>query len=92
MKKSKIGIIGCGMISDTYFNAAKRFRNIEVVACADVDFERAKAKGEAYGAKPVGIDELLADPEIELVLNLTPPKAHSEIALKTLNAGKHAYS
>ena len=92
MKKSKIGIIGCGMISDTYFNAAKRFHNIEVVACADTDFARAKAKEEAFGAKAVGVDELLADPEIELVLNLTPPKAHSEIALKTLNAGKHAYS
>ncbi len=92
MKKSKIGIIGCGMISDTYFNAAKRFHNLEVVACADSDPARAKAKGEAFGVKPMSVDELLAVPEIEVVLNLTPPLAHSEIALKTLNAGKHAYS
>ena len=46
MKRTKCGIIGCGMISDTYFKAAKRFRNIEVIACSDIIMERARKKEE----------------------------------------------
>ena len=92
MERTKIGIIGCGMISDTYFAAAKRFAMFEVAACADLKQELAKTKGETYGVKAVTVDELLADPAIELVLNLTPPKAHNAVAKATLNAGKHAYS
>lgn len=92
MKKTKVGIIGCGMISETYFNAAKTFRNIEVVACSDIIPERALAKFEKHGVKNMTNEELLAMPEIEIVLNLTPPQVHSQIALDTLTAGKHAYS
>ncbi len=92
MKTTKVGIIGCGMISKTYFNAAKTFRNIEVVACSDIIPERAKAKFEEFGVPNMTNEELLAMPEIEIVLNLTPPQVHSQIAMDTLNAGKHAYS
>lgn len=92
MKKTKCGIIGCGMISETYFNAAKRFRNIEIVACFDYIESRAKEKAEAHGVKAVSMEELLADPEIEIVFNLTPPLAHSEVDIAILNAGKHVYS
>ncbi|MCI7643875.1 MAG: Gfo/Idh/MocA family oxidoreductase [Lentisphaeria bacterium] len=92
MKRTKVGIIGCGMISDTYFKAAQKFNVIEVVACADIIPERSKAKEEMYGVKAMTNDELLAMPEIEIVLNLTPPQVHSKIAIDTLNAGKHAYS
>ena len=92
MKKIKIGIIGCGMISDCYFKAAQTFNILDVVACADSIPERAKAKTELFGVPSMTIDRLLANPEIEIVLNLTPPKAHYEIAMATLNAGKHAYS
>jgi predicted dehydrogenase len=91
-KKTKIGIIGCGMISDTYFKAAQTFNILEVVACADIIPERAKAKTEMYGVPNMTNAELLARPEIEIVLNLTPPKVHLKIALETLKAGKHAYS
>jgi predicted dehydrogenase len=91
-KKTKIGIIGCGMISDCYFKAAQTFNILEVVACTDCLPERAKAKTELFGVPSMTIAELLAKPEIEIVLNLTPPKAHHEIAMSTLNAGKHAYS
>lgn len=90
--KTKIGIIGCGMISDAYFTAAKTFTNLDVVACADLMPERAKAKKDLFGVPNMTIDRLLANPEVEIVLNLTPPKAHHEIAMATLNAGKHAYS
>ncbi len=92
MKTTKVGIIGCGMISDTYFQASKKFRILEVVKCSDIIPERAKAKFEKYGVKNVTNGELLADKSIEIVLNLTPPQVHSKIALDTLNAGKHAYS
>jgi predicted dehydrogenase len=92
LKKTKVGIIGCGMISDTYFNAAKTFNILEVVACADSLPERAEAKSKLYGVPNMTNKEMLAKPEIEIVLNLTPPKQHLEIALATLQAGKHAYS
>ncbi len=91
-RKIKMGIIGCGMISDTYFQASKKFNVIEVVACSDIIPERAKKKEEMYGCKAMTNEELLARDDIEIVLNLTPPQVHSKIAIDTLNAGKHAYS
>ena len=92
MKKTKVGIIGCGMISDTYFQASQKFPLIEVVNCSDIIPERSKAKEEKYGVKAVTNEELLANPEIEIVLNLTPPQVHNQIAKDTLLAGKNAYS
>ncbi len=88
-----IGIIGCGAISNAYFNACKRFPLLKLVACADLDLERAKAKAVEHGVgKPCLPDQLLADPEIQIVVNLTIPRAHAEIDLKALNAGKHVFS
>jgi len=92
MEKTRIGIIGCVMISDTYFKAARTFNILEVVACADSFPEFAQAKTELYNVPCMTVDELLAKPEIEIVLNLTPPKVHLEITLKILKAGKHVYS
>ncbi len=92
MKKTKIGIIGCGMISDTYFKAAQTFNILEVVACADSFPECAQTKTELYSVPCMTVDELLARPEIEIALNLNPPKAHLEITLEILKAGKHVYS
>lgn len=91
-RKVKVGIIGCGMISDSYFKASQKFNMIEVVACADIISERAKAKEELYGCKAMTNKELLAREDIEIVINLTPPRVHSKIDVDTLNAGKHAYS
>ena len=92
MKTTKVGIVGCGMISDTYFKASQKFRMIEVVACSDIIPERSEAKTELYDVPSMSNDELFAIPEIEIVLNLTPPQVHSEIAMDTLKAGKNAYS
>ena len=92
MKTTKIGVIGCGNISDSYFNASKRFPILEVVACADILPERSKAKHEKWGIDNLTNEELLARKDIEIVINLTPPQVHSKIALDILNAGKHAYS
>ncbi|MDD5706668.1 MAG: Gfo/Idh/MocA family oxidoreductase [Kiritimatiellae bacterium] len=92
-KKMKIGIVGCGAISGIYFtNLSKTFGNTEVVACADLKPEMAAAKAKEFGvAKVCPVAELMADPAIELVLNLTVPKAHAEIALAACRAGKHVY-
>ncbi len=89
---TKIGIIGCGNISGIYFKAGKAFRNVEVAACADMVPERARAKGEEHGVPSVTVKQLLGDPGIEIVVNLTIPRAHAEVSLAALEAGKHVYS
>lgn len=93
MSKVKVGIIGCGNISDIYLkNCTQVFDNIEVVACADLIMDRAKAKVEQYNIlRACTVEELLADPDIEIVLNLTTPDAHAEVCLATLEAGKSVY-
>ncbi len=92
MKRTKVGVVGCGMISDAYFSAAKRFRNLEVVACADIIHSRAVEKAEMYNCRAESCEEIMRDPEVELILNLTPPKEHTKVALAALTAGKHTYS
>lgn len=107
-QKTRIGIIGCGNISGIYLKTAVTVKNLELVAVADLDPARAQsalidlstkvASGDYKNAKitrpPIvqSVSELLANPEIDLVLNLTVPKVHAQIALATLEAGKHAYS
>ncbi len=92
MKKTKIGVIGCGNISGAYFKAGLTFQNIEIAAAADLDLARAKAKAEEFKIpKAYTVKEMLADPEIEIIVNLTIPKAHAEVALAALSAGKHVY-
>jgi predicted dehydrogenase len=92
-EKTKIGIIGCGNIAHAYMTAGQRFDNIEIVACSDLDMDRAKAKAEEHGIpNPCTVSKLLCDPDIEIIVNLTIPKVHAEIAIATLEAGKHAYS
>jgi predicted dehydrogenase len=93
MNPTPIGIIGCGNISKAYFTACKRFPALSVAACADLDLERAKAQAKEFGVpKACGVDELLRDPAIALVVNLTIPAAHAEIDGKALEAGKHVFS
>jgi predicted dehydrogenase len=88
----KIGVVGCGAISDIYFTNIARFNNITAYACADIDADRAQQKAEQYGCKAMGLDEIYRDPAIEVILNLTIPAAHYEVSANALNAGKHVYS
>jgi len=90
-EKIKIGIIGCGDISGAYLTASQFFSNIEIVACADIRMEAAKSRSEEFNLKAMTVDELLADKDIRIVLNLTIPQAHTEINLKALNAGKNVH-
>jgi len=92
MQPAKVGIIGCGNISGIYFKAGQTFEAIEITACADLIMDRAKAKAEEFGCRAMTVDELLADPEIEIVMNLTIPVAHAEVAFKAIEAGKSVHN
>lgn len=91
-KKTGVGIVGCGNISGIYFQNLTKFEATGVVACADLIVERAKAKAEEFKVpKACTVEQLLADPEVEIVVNLTIPHAHAAVALAALAAGKHVY-
>ena len=94
MKKTGIGIVGCGNISGIYFdNLCNVFENIEVVACADLQPERVQAKLEKYpGVKAATLEEILADPAIDIVVNLTTPQGHFPVAMQAVEAGKNVHN
>jgi predicted dehydrogenase len=87
-----IGIIGCGSISEAYLKAASTFPIVDIRGVADLRPEAAKARADAYGLRAIAVESLLADPSIEIVVNLTPPLAHVEVGLRAIDAGKHVYS
>jgi predicted dehydrogenase len=88
-----IGIIGCGQISSIYLQAPQQFDILNIVACADIDLERAQKQARLFNVpKAYSVEELLADPQIDIIINLTIPKVHAEIGLAALAAGKAAYS
>jgi predicted dehydrogenase len=93
VKPVGVGVVGCGMVSKPYFKNLTASPDVAVVACADQDNERARVRAQEFGVpRACSTDELLADPEVELVVNLTVPTAHAEISLAALAAGKHVYS
>ncbi|MEM7443732.1 MAG: Gfo/Idh/MocA family oxidoreductase [Pseudomonadota bacterium] len=87
-----IGIIGCGNISDSYFKGAATSKLVTVKACADLKHELAVEKAETYGSTAVSVDDLLADKDISIVINLTVPLAHAQVSRQILEAGKHVYT
>jgi predicted dehydrogenase len=90
---AKVGIIGCGAISGAYLKNSKLFDAFDVVAVADTRPEAAKSRAEEYEVpKACSVEELLADPEVEIVINLTPHSAHGEVGIATLEAGKSTYN
>ena len=92
-KPVKTAVIGSGMISDIYLsNLKNRFSIIDLVGCSDIVSEKSKAQAEKYGIRQMTNEEILNDPEIELVLNLTYASAHYEVSRQILSAGKHCYS
>jgi predicted dehydrogenase len=85
----RAGLVGCGKISQAYLGG--QYPAVRFVACADLDAGRAAATAEAHGLAALKVDELIADPSIELVCNLTVPQAHVEVSMAALRAGKHVY-
>ncbi len=93
IKPVAVGVIGCGNISGAYMRMLKTLPVVQVVACADLRMEAAQAMAEQYGVPQVlTVEALLADPTIEIILNLTIPQAHGEVALAALAAGKSIYN
>ena len=86
-------MIGCGTVSDAYLRNLTASAQVEVVACSDLFRERAEARAQQFGIGRVcSREELLADPAIELVVNLTVPSAHHEVTMAALTAGKHVWT
>jgi predicted dehydrogenase len=91
--RTGIGIVGAGVISDQYLANLTRFPELEVRFVADIDLPRAASQAQKYGVPESGtVDELLAREDIELVVNLTIPAAHTEIGHRIVAAGKHVWS
>ena len=93
IKPMKVGLIGSGAISYTYLNTlTSGFSAVEVVGCSDLFPERSQARAETFGIRQMTTEEILADPEIELVLNTTQLWYHNSVTKMALEAGKHVYS
>lgn len=89
----KVGLIGCGRISDIYLKNCNTFLELEVVACGSLDPVESSAKAAQFGIpRACSPEEIIADPDIDCILNLTAPAAHAGISLQALAAGKHVYS
>ncbi|MGC5166597.1 Gfo/Idh/MocA family protein [Luteimicrobium sp. DT211] len=88
-----VGVIGAGVISNEYLGNLTEFPDLDVRFVADLDTERARAQAEKHGVPASGtVDELLADDSVEIVVNLTIPAVHVDVALQALAAGKHVWS
>jgi predicted dehydrogenase len=92
MRKVGFGVIGCGVISTAYLKAAQRFANLELRAVSDMRGAAAEKQAAAFGVPALRVDQLLKRDDIEIVVNLTVPLAHTDVSLAVLNAGKHVHS
>jgi predicted dehydrogenase len=93
LPKIRIGIAGCGNISSIYLKNIARFENIEVAAVADIDQSRAEAQAKAFDIPSVlSPADLIKSPDLSVILNLTIPAAHAEVALQALQNGKSVYN
>lgn len=94
MKKIRVGLIGMGYIGASHIEALRRIGFVELYAVADVNFELARKKADAFSIPRcyATMDELIADPEIDAVHNCTPNYLHMEVNRKIIQAGKHIFS
>ncbi|PRY09092.1 Gfo/Idh/MocA family protein [Kineococcus rhizosphaerae] len=87
----KVGVVGAGVISAQYSKSLKKLPQLQITAVSDFVPERAQALADEHGAQVLSLDELLASPDVDVVLNLTLPRTHAEVALQAIAAGKHVY-
>ncbi|MGL4494965.1 MAG: Gfo/Idh/MocA family protein [Beijerinckiaceae bacterium] len=92
MRKIGVGVVGCGVISKAYMTAMKRFPQIDLKAVADMRTAPAEERGREFGVPAMRVDDMLKRDDIEIVVNLTVPLAHTDVSLAVLNAGKHVHS
>ncbi|ADI15209.1 Gfo/Idh/MocA family protein [Truepera radiovictrix] len=89
--KVKVGLIGCGTISDAYVRTVRTFPVLGLVACADRIPEAALSASRRWGVEAQPVEALLARGDLDIVLNLTVPQAHAEVTRAALEAGKHVH-
>lgn len=87
-----VGIMGAGNISSAYLRLAPLFKGLEVRAVADIVPAAAQKRAEEFGVRAQTPDELLANSELDVIVNLTIPATHYSVSMDILSAGKHAYS
>ncbi|MDQ3127756.1 MAG: Gfo/Idh/MocA family oxidoreductase [Chloroflexota bacterium] len=88
-----VGVVGAGVISDTYLENLASFPDVQVVAVGDIRPDAARAKAAAHGVAVGGdVDVVLGHSDVEIVVNLTIPAAHAEVAERVLAAGKHVWN
>jgi predicted dehydrogenase len=87
-----VGVVGCGVVAREYVEGSRAFPTFDVVACADVDSDRARMFAETHGLQCFALEELFARGGVDVILNLTPPAAHADVIAATLDAGKHSYT
>ena len=92
MTELGVGVIGCGNVSRQYLPNGPRLDGLRFVACADVDPAAAARAADRYGLEACTPNELLARPDVDVVLCLTPPDTHVDVALAAIAAGKHVYT
>lgn len=93
MQKVNVGVIGCGNISSIYLEVGQTFETMQIVAVADLVAERAQAQAAKFNIPRVcTVAEMLADPDIQIVINLTTPGAHAGLAMQVVEAGKSVYN
>lgn len=92
MKPVTVGLIGCGNISAAYLRAAAQFPELDIACCADMNADQAQRRASEFGLRATSVEALLADPGIEVVLNLTTPQAHVPVALAAIRHGKHVHT
>lgn len=90
---ARVGIIGAGTISGIYLENSKKFDAFDIVAIGDLRVDGAQKRADEYGIpKACSPEELLADPDIDVVINLTPHRVHGKVGIQILEAGKHPYT
>jgi len=93
MSQMTVGINGAGAISDIFLeNMISRFEILKVKSICSRKFEKAEQKADQYGIQATTHEAMLLDPEIDIIVNLTPADAHFEIIKAALEAGKHVFT
>lgn len=92
MENLKAGIVGCGNISTAYLELAKQFEGYDIVACADLNQALADSQAEQFGCRSLSVDDMMADDDVDIIINLTVPAAHYTVSRTAILSGKHVYS
>jgi predicted dehydrogenase len=88
----RVAVVGCGVIAHNYVRGAAGFDSFEIVACADMSAVVAEAFAAQHGLRTAPVDDVLADPDVDVILNLTPPSAHAAVVRAAFEQGKHVYT